>query len=111
VEKKFNTKSAAKETLAELLKSPQDTDAQGAFRLQLRKLLEQDGSFVSELAALLESTSSDYRAQVVGGGAIAQGNASKAVGQGGFLIEGNVSGTIFSPGAHKITGSDENNKK
>ena len=92
IEKKFDTKAAAKEALEDLLKNPKDEDTQGAFRRQLKKLLEEDSSFASDLASLLESARSDYKAQVIGGGAIAQGAGAKAVGAGGILIEGGVRG-------------------
>lgn len=92
IEKKFDAKAAAKEALEDLLKNPQDEDVQGAFRLQLKKLLEEDSSFASNLASLLESAGSEYKAQVIGGGAIAQGTNAKTVGAGGIMIEGGVSG-------------------
>jgi hypothetical protein len=50
IEKKFDTKAAAKEALQELIKNPQDVDTQGAFRLQLKKLLEEDNVFASDLS-------------------------------------------------------------
>lgn len=111
IKKKFDTKEAAKEALADLLKDPQDSDAQGAFHKQLRKLLEEDNSFASDLANLLEKAGSNYNAQVIGGGAIAQGDGAKAVGQGGILIEGGMNGgTINTDDSHKFN-SDEQKKK
>jgi hypothetical protein len=93
IEKKFDTKAAAKEALEDLRKNPQDEDTQGAFRRQLKKLLEEDNFFASDLAKLLESAGSDYKAQIIGGGAVAQGAGAKAVGAGGIMIEGGVSGS------------------
>ena len=94
VKKKFDTKTAAKEALEELLKAPQDVDVQGQFRVQLKKFLQEDASFAADLSRLLESAGSDFKGQVIGGGALAQGNGAKAVGAGGMLIEGDVTGNI-----------------
>ena len=90
VKKKFDTKEAAKEALTDLLKSPDDSDLQAAFRVQLKKLLEEDQPFATELSKLLEAAGSDYKGQVIGGGALAQGNGATAVGQGGVYIGGNA---------------------
>ncbi len=98
IEKKFDTKAAAKEALEDLLKNPQSEDAHVVFRVQLKKLLEEDQTFTSDLSKLLESVSSDYKAQLIGNGAIAQGNGSVAVGQGGTYIGGNVSGSNIITG-------------
>ncbi len=47
-----------------------------------------------------------FMATVTGGGAIAQGAGAKAVGQGGVLVEGNVTGPIITGTVHTlITGS------
>ena len=94
VKKKFDTKEAAREALADLLKNPKDEDAQGAFRLQLKKFLSEDQDFAGELSKLLESAGSEFKAQNIGDGAIAQGAGAKAVGAGGIMIGGNVSGGI-----------------
>jgi hypothetical protein len=104
VKKKFDTKEAAREALADLLKNPKDEDTQGAFRLQLKKFLTEDPSFAGELSKLLESvgTTTTYTATLTGDGAIAQGRNAKAVGAGGIMIGGNVSGGIHQ---------DEKNKK
>ena len=93
IEKKFDTKAAAKEALEDLLKNPKDEDTHVVFRVQLKKLLEEDNAFASDLASLLKSAGSDYKAQVIGGGAIAQGAGAKAVGAGGIMIEGGMSGS------------------
>jgi len=100
IEKKFDTKAAAKEALEDLLKNPKDEDTQGAFRRRLKKLLEEDSSFASDLAKLLESAGSDYKARLIGGGAIAQGTNAKAVGAGGIIIEGGVRGNGVTIGNH-----------
>lgn len=111
IKKKFDTKEAAKEALADLLKDPQDSDAQGAFRKQLRKLLEEDNSFASDLANLLEKAGNNLNAQVIGGGAIAQGDGAKAVGQGGIMIEGGMNGSNLVVGNYNTVNSDEKKKK
>ncbi len=54
IKTKFEPKAAAKEALEELLKAPEDADVQGAFRLQLKKLLLEDASFATDLGRLLE---------------------------------------------------------
>ena len=93
IEKKFEAKEDSKKILKKLQDNPQNADVQGAFRMTLGDLLEEDSSFAGELAKLLESAGGDYKAQVIGGGAVAQGNNAKAVGQGGILIEGGVTGS------------------
>ena len=50
--------------------------------------LAADAAFAAQLSNLVESAGGDYKAQVIGGGAIAQGDGAKAVGQGGVMIEG-----------------------
>jgi hypothetical protein len=90
IKKKFDTKSAAKEALEELLKAPGDEDVQGQFRVHLKKLLQEDASFAADLSKLLESAGSDFKGQVIGSGALAQGNGATAVGQGGIYIGGNA---------------------
>jgi hypothetical protein len=72
MKKKFDTKAAAKEALADLLKAPGDSDLQAAFRVQPKKLLEEDASFAADLRRLLEVAGSDFKGQVIGGGALAQ---------------------------------------
>jgi len=90
IKKKFDTQAAAKEALEELLKAPDDADVQGQFRAQLKKLLQEDASFAAELSKLLAAAGSEYKGQMIGGGALAQGNGATAVGQGGIYIGGNA---------------------
>ena len=94
IQTKFESKPATKEALEELVKDPKDSDTQGAFRSQLKKLLTADAAFAAQLSKLVESAGSDYKAQVIGDGAIAQGDNAKAVGAGGIMIGGNVSGGV-----------------
>ncbi len=111
IKKKFDTKESAKEALADLLKDPQDADAQGAFRKQLKKLLEEDSSFANDLASLLDKAGSDYKGQVIGDGALAMGTGAKAVGQGGILIEGGMNGSNLVIGDNNSINTDEKKKK
>lgn len=111
IKKKFDTKEAAKEAFADLLKNPDDGDAQGAFRNQLKKLLEEDSSFASDLVSLLEKAGSDYKGQVIGDGALAMGTGAKAVGKGGILIEGGMNGSNLVVGNNNTVKTDEKKKK
>lgn len=111
IKKKFDMKESAKEALADLLKDPQDADAQGAFRKQLKKLLEEDSSFANDLASLLEKVGSDYKGQVIGDGALAMGTGAKAVGKGGILIEGGMTGSNLVLGNNNTINTDEKKKK
>lgn len=111
IKKKFDMKESAKEALADLLKDPQDADAQGAFRKQLKKLLEEDSSFANDLASLLDKAGSDYKGQVIGDGALAMGTGAKAVGKGGILIEGGMTGSNLVLGNNNTINTDEKKKK
>jgi hypothetical protein len=51
---KFSGKPAAEEALSDLEKTPQDADAQATLRTQLKKVLEADEAFATELAQLLK---------------------------------------------------------
>lgn len=93
---KFDTKTAAKEALTDLLKAPDDADLQAAFRVQLKKLVEEDAAFGEKLRALLQDAQAaapvTYQAYATGGSAVAQGAGARAVGKGGIMIEGGVKG-------------------
>ena len=52
--------------------------------------LENDAAFAAALSGLLENAGVDYKAQVIGDGAIAQGAGAKAVGRGGVMVDGDV---------------------
>ncbi len=93
IEKKFETKAAAKEAMQDVLKNPQDADSQGAFRLQLKKLLEEDNAFVSDLTKLLESA------------------GSIEVGKGGVYVGGSVSGSNIITGNNNSINAEKNAKK
>ncbi|RPH58974.1 MAG: hypothetical protein EHM81_09020 [Chloroflexi bacterium] len=92
VKKKFDEKPETQKVVEKLLKEPQNAVTQGAFQYHLQDMLESDPTFATSLAKLLETAGSDFKGQVIGGGALAQGDHAKAVGQGGILIEGGVTG-------------------
>lgn len=92
---KFSGKPAAEEAVKDMAARPDDADNQAAFRKELRKLLEADPQFASELERLLAS------GQRVGGdtisntgsGAIAT-KGGVAAGAGGVAIQGDVQGGV-----------------
>lgn len=96
---KFKGKAAAQEAVSELLNKPDDGDNQGAFRQQLRKLLESDPEFANTFEGLLSSAESEAKSQggdtiiVTGDGAAASGDGV-AAGKGGMAIKGDVHGNI-----------------
>lgn len=98
IQKKFATKPAAQETTQELLKKPADADVQGAFRLQLKKALEEDQPFALDLEKLLKAAGVTFDATLTGDGAIALGNGAVAVGAGGVHVGGNALGNTFVTG-------------
>lgn len=102
VKTKFAAKESAQEALADLQSDPKNEAFQTVFKVQMQKMLNQDQSFAGELLKLLETAGSDYKGQVIGGGAIAQGAGAKAVGQGGILVEGNLTGNITIGNNNKI---------
>jgi len=110
LQKKFNSKAAAKEALEDLLKSPEDGDLQAAFRVQLKKLLEEDGAFATDLDQLIKATGTSYNARLEGDGAIAQGDGARAVGKGGVIVDGNVSGSSIITGNNNVSIIGDGNK-
>lgn len=86
---RFQQRPAAQEALVELERQPNDADVQAAVRLQLRKLLEEDQGFATELYQLVQ-TSININAEKI---TIDQksGNASTQFGQ----VIGNV--TLSKP--------------
>lgn len=111
IEKRFEAKPAAQEALTDLLKTPQDADLQGAFRSQLKKLLEEDLSFANNLASLLDAAGSDYKAQVIGDGASAQGDGAIALGKGAVHIGGNASNNTIITSDKNSVNSDRQKKR
>ena len=104
IHKKLNKEATAKDAWEDLLKSPDDEDMQATFLQQLKKALSEDESFAMELSKLLETVGNSYKASLTGNGAIAQGVGTRAVGQGGVMIGGNVTGNIVI-GSHNNTES------
>ncbi len=91
---KLDTKQAAKGALSDLLKNPTDADLQGAFRVQIKKILEEDLSFASELQGFVNEAGTHIEVNVESG-AVAIGDHAKAVGEKGILIEGSVGGNFL----------------
>jgi hypothetical protein len=102
VKKKFEKDPKSEKLVKKLVENPQDNKVQGAFQYQLEELLEEDATFADQLEKLLASAGSDYKAQVIGDGAIAQGTGAKAVGKGGVIVDGNVTGNIVTGNNNKI---------
>ena len=90
IKNKFEAKAETQKVLADLQTNPKDDDIQGAFRYQLKQFLQEDASFATDLGKLLEAAGSDFKGQVIGDGALAQGNGATAVGKGGIYIGGNA---------------------
>jgi hypothetical protein len=72
VVKRFQSKPAAAEALADLKATPDDKDAQAAVRLQLKKQMQADLAFADELRQLLGQVEQDeqgasFLTQVYGG--------------------------------------------
>jgi hypothetical protein len=109
--KKFDTRPTAKEALEDLQKTPDNPDAQASFRQQLKKAMAEDESFATELSRLLEAAGDSYEAKLEGDGAIAQGPGAKAVGRGGVMIGGDVSGSSIITGNENSVNTDEKKKK
>ena len=98
IKNKFDHEEHTKKVIVKLLKDPQNADVQAAFRVALQDILEEDQSFATDLGKLLEATGSDYKAQVIGNGASAQGNRSIALGKNAIHIGGSVSGSNIITG-------------
>jgi len=101
---KLVAKPHAKESLADLLKNPKDPDLQAAFRVQIKKVLDEDPAFAEEFKRLVEGAGAQINVQVRNGAA-AIGDGAKAVGKGGVIIGGDAQGNII------ITGNDNDIQK
>jgi predicted ATPase len=77
---------AGQEALAELAKTPEDADAQGALRLALRKQLAEDPSFHTELAALVEEISRLHPAVVQTSAITGDGNLNAQISGSGNQV-------------------------
>jgi hypothetical protein len=62
--------------------------------------MEEDPGFAEQIKELVEKADAQTNVQVVDGAA-AVGDRAKAVGKGGILVEGNVSGDVIGAGATK----------
>jgi hypothetical protein len=93
-------KPTAKESIEELLKDPTNPDLQAVFRVQLKKLIEEDKGFQDELAKSLRQAEaeSSQHIELHGSGAIAMGPGSTAIGERGVLIEGDSMGNTVNTG-------------
>jgi hypothetical protein len=101
VKEKMESKPEAASLPAELIQDPQDEDLHGAFRRQLKKLLENDEAFAKQLQVLVkdaEQQGVSYKAELHGDGAIAQGNNARAVGKGGVYIGGSSTDSTIITG-------------
>ena len=113
VKTKMESKPETKNLPTDLTKAPNDEDIQGAFKYQLKKLLENDKVFAKRLDQLVKEAKrvTDYSADMKGDGAIAQGNHSVAVGRGGIHIGGNVSESNIITGNSNAISNEKKRKK
>jgi hypothetical protein len=105
IERRFQGKPAAEETLEDMRSEPEDDDIQAALRVQLKKAMKADETFAAELEGLLEQAEeaapATYQAVVHGSGAIAQGPGAVTAGEGGTAVSGDVHGPIVSGGVER----------
>jgi hypothetical protein len=113
VKKKLETQEETKTLPADLIKTPDDLDVQGAFRYQLKKLLENDQVFAQEIEKLMSEArkSTTNAVSVEGDGAAAVGDHAMAIGKGGTYIDGSVSGSTVISGNDNTVGSIEKDRK
>lgn len=113
VKEKMEEKPETKSLPAELVKAPEDQDIQGAFKYQLKKLLENDEAFARKLEKLVGEAKqvTTYNATLTGDGALAQGNGATAVGKGGVYIGGKASGNTIVTGHHNSINNEKKKKK
>jgi len=89
---KFTGKPAAEEAARDLVATPDDADTQGAFRKELRKLLDAEPAFAEELARLLA------QAQEAGGGTVVNTGAGAVATHGG--VAGGAGGVAVGRDVH-----------
>jgi hypothetical protein len=91
---KVEAKEAAKEAAIDVANSPDDEDSQGALRLQLKKLLEQDEELMKAIEQILKADAPDGTS----GTQIVQnvtGNRNQVIGQAtNSNVFGNVTGNV-----------------
>lgn len=92
--------------IQDVVAASEDADAQGALRLQLKKLLATDQDLFAGLAQVLEAAGhpQHYQATNFGDGAIAQGPGAVAAGKGGVAVGGDLHGGVRLGGT-EITGT------
>ena len=99
---RFKGKPAAESATAELVAQPDDEDNQTAFRIQLKKVLENDPGFMAELAQLLSIVQPERGDQILntGSGAVAT-HGGVGAGAGGVAVGGDVHDGIVMEGRLK----------
>jgi hypothetical protein len=99
---KFRGQPAAEAVTADLVAQPNDEDNQTAFRIQLKKVLETDPSFMAKLAQLLSAVQPERGDQILntGSGAVAT-RGGVGAGAGGVAIKGDSHGAITIGGTGK----------
>lgn len=97
----------------DFVKAPDDEDTQGAFKYQLKKLLENDEAFAKRLEELVNEAKGaiSFTAGMKGDGVIAQGDHSVAVGRGGIHIGGNVSESNIIAGDSNVINGEKKGKR
>ena len=92
---KVESKPAAKEAAEDVAAKPDDPDAVAALRVQLRKILEEDGELQQQLAALLEE---GKQAGIIAdrGGVVIQGGIHAT--DGGVAAGRDITGNIRTGG-------------
>jgi len=91
IRKKLDVKTTSHEAVDDITKHPDDPDIQAAFRVQIRKLLEEDPIFAEQFQELVEKAQQEatgYHAEAHKGSAVAQGNNAQAVGPRGVINKG-----------------------
>jgi hypothetical protein len=98
----------------DLVTTPDDQAVQGAFKYQLKKLLENDEAFALQLEKLVNQAKKQgisYTATLNGDGGIAQGDGSVAVGRGGTYVNGDVSESNIITGNNNSVNGEKKRKK
>lgn len=115
IKAKMESKPETASLPADLANKPESSAVHGAFQYQLEKLLENDEAFAQELDALVKEARkvdvTSMSATLTGSGAIAQGENAKAVGAGGVMVGGSVTGNINTGSNSSVDDDDEKKKK
>lgn len=109
VKEKMESKPETQSLPTELIQAPEDEDIQGAFKYQLKKLLENDETFAKRLDGLVKEAQQviSRSAYLEGDGVIAQGNHSVAVGKGGVYVGGDISGSNIVNGNNNTVNDEK----